>query len=143
MPIPFLSEGHKEEYYKVLDGRFLGDREFAEDIKEKAKTPGYVRIKIKPEAFLKAGCTVLGKKREEVIGAGKERKRERSREAICYVGRSRTELSVKSLAETLGVDPTCVSRSVARVESRLADDKGLKKVVDEIVSAIENSKYQA
>jgi hypothetical protein len=29
------------------------------------------------------------------------------------------------------------------VESRLAEDKGLKKVVAKIVSAIENSKYQA
>ena len=71
------------------------------------------------------------------------RERVRDREAICYVGRNRTELSVTALARSLGVDGTCVSRSVARMESRLRDDKKLKKVVDTIVSAIENSKHHA
>jgi len=138
-----IGEGHREEYYEVLDGRFLGDREFAEEIKAKAESPGYVRIKIKAEAFLKAACGVFNKKREEVRGAGKERERVRAREAICYVGRTRTELSVKSLAAALGVDGTCVSRSVSRVESKLAEDKGMKKAVDEIVAVIENGKYHA
>lgn len=138
-----IGEGHRGEYYEVLDGRFLGDREFAKEIKAKAESPGYVRIKIKAEAFLKAACAVLKKKTEEVRGGGKERERVRAREAICYVGRTRTELSVKSLAAALGVDATCVSRSVSRVESRLAEDKGMKKAVDEIVVAIENGKYHA
>ncbi len=138
-----IGEGHREKYYEVLDGRFLGDREFAEDIKAKVETPGYVRIKIKSETFLKAACAVLNKKREEVRGGGKERERVRARETICYVGRTRTELSVKSLAEALGVDATCVSRSVLRVESRITEDKATKQVVDEIVAVVENGKYHA
>ena len=135
-----IGQGHKREYYEVVDGRFLGDRKFAEDIKAKAKTRGYVRVKIKPHLFLKLACSVLGKKREEVTGAGKARERVRAREAISYVGRNFTELSVGTLAQALSVDPTCVSRSVARVEDRMANDKGLKKVVVKIVAAIENSK---
>ena len=67
----------------------------------------------------------------------------RAREAIGYVGRTGTELSVKSLAAALGVDRTCVNRSVSRVESKLAEDKGMKKAVDEIVAVIENGKYHA
>lgn len=138
-----IGDGHKDEYYDVLEGRFLGDKAFAEEIKAKAEVPGYVRMKIKPEALLEAACAVLGRRRAEVIGAGKDRERVRAREAICYVGRNCTELSVTSLAKHLGVDATCVSRSVARMESRLGIDRELKKVVDEIVSAMENSKYQA
>jgi len=72
-----------------------------------------------------------------VIGAGKDRERVRAREAICCVGRNCTELTVTALAKTLGVDATCVSRSVARMESRLGMDKELRKVIDEIVSAVE------
>lgn len=138
-----IEEGHKEEYYEVLEGRFLGDKEFAEETKAKAEAPGYVRMKIKPEALLRAACAVLGRKRAEVMGAGKDRERVRAREAICYVGRKRTELSATALARSLGVDGTCVSRSVARMESRLGVDQELKKVVDEIVAAIENSKHHA
>jgi len=136
-------DGHKEEYYDVLEGRFLGDKEFAEEIKAKAETPGYVRMKIKPEALLGAACAVLGRRRVEVTRAGKSRERVRNREAICYVGRNCTELSATAIAKTLGADATCVSRSVARMESRLGIDKEIKKVIDEIVSAVEKSKYQA
>ncbi|HWP59713.1 MAG TPA: transposase [Candidatus Acidoferrales bacterium] len=138
-----IGEGHKQQYYEVLDGRFLGDREFAEDIKAKIGSPGYVRVRIKPETFVAMSCAALGKKRAEVTGSGKDRERVRAREVISYVGRSCTELSVTALAQTLGVDPTCVTRSVARVESRLSDDKELKRTVAAVVGAIENSKYQA
>jgi hypothetical protein len=132
-----IEDGHKEEYYDVLEGRFLGDKEFAEEIKARAKIPGYVRMKINLEALLGAACAVLGCGRAKVMGAGKDRERVRAWEAICYVGRNRTELSVTALAKTLGVDPTCESRSVARMESRLETDKELRKVVEEIVSAVE------
>ena len=138
-----IGDGHKEEYYDVLEGRFLGDKEFAQEIKAKAEIPGYVRVKIKPEALLGAACAVLGRRRAEVMGAGKDHERVRAREAICYVGRNRTELPVTALAKSLDVDATCVSRSVARMESRVGIDKELKKIVDEIVSAVENSRYQA
>jgi hypothetical protein len=53
------------------------------------------------------------------------------------------ELSVKSIAEILKVDPTCISRSVARVEGRLENDKQLKRTVEAVIYAMENSKYQA
>jgi hypothetical protein len=46
-----------------------------------------------------------------------------------------------ALAKTLGLDATCVSRSVARTESRLGTDRELRKVIDEIASAVEESKY--
>jgi REP element-mobilizing transposase RayT len=138
-----IGEGHKTEYYEVLEGRFLGDKEFAEETKAKADAPGYVRVKIKPEALLRAACAVLGRKRAEVIGAGKDRDRVRARELICYVGRNCTELSVTALAQSLGVDGTCVSRSVARMEQSLRVDKESKKAVERIASAIENSRYHA
>ena len=94
--------------------------------KSKAGEEKRVRIKIKADALLEAVCKVLGMTRREVIGAGKDRERVRARELVCHVGRSCTELSVKGLAEMLGVDPTCVSRSVARMEVRLKTDKRLE-----------------
>ena len=67
----------------------------------------------------------------------------RARQVVCYAGRRYTELSVKLLAEILRVDPTCVSRSVARVEGQLAKEKQLKRTVENITTALENGKYQA
>jgi len=47
------------------------------------------------------------------------------------------------MAQTLKVDPTCVSRSVSRVGSRITADTIMKKVVSEIIAVVENSKYHA
>ena len=52
------------------------------------------------------------------------------------------QFSVTALAQSPGVDATCISGSVARVEERRRINKELKKVVDDVVSAVENSKYQ-
>jgi REP element-mobilizing transposase RayT len=133
-----MDEGHKEEYYDVLDGRFLGDRQFAEEVKSKAGDEEKVRIKIKADALLEAVCKVLGMTRRTVIGAGKDRERVRARELVSHVGRSCTELSVKAIGEMLGVDPTCVSRSVTRIEERLRTDKRLEGTLKRIITAIEN-----
>ena len=138
-----IGAGHKEEYYELLDGRFLGDKEFVEEVKAKAGEKEKLRVKVKPERFLEVACRALGKKTAEVTGAGKERERVRARELVSYVGRICTELSVNSIAQVLKVDPTCVSRSVARVEDRLKKDKQLQRTVEEIIYALENGKYQA
>ena len=102
-----------------------------------------VLLKIKPEAFLKRVCGILGKKVREVVGSGKDRDRVRARELLSYLGRRCTELEVKSIAEVLKVDPTCVSRSVARVEARIEDDKKLMKSLDEMAKDLENVTYRA
>jgi hypothetical protein len=60
---------------------------------------------------------VRGKNKSEVIGAGEDRERVRARDATC--------------------------RSIARVESRLGVDRGIRKFVSGIVATVENSKYQA
>ena len=95
------------------------------------------------EAFLRLACASLGKKRSEVIGARKDRERVRAREAICYVARRRTEPSVKLLAESLGVDATCVSRSAGRVDRLVADDKKMQKMVNAVASVLINGKHHA
>jgi REP element-mobilizing transposase RayT len=133
-----MGEGHKEEYYEVLDGRFLGDQQFAEEVKSKAGEEARVRLKVKADVLLGAVCQALGMKRGEVIGAGKDRQRVRARELVCYVGRSYTELSVKAIAKMLAVDATCVSRSVSRLEGRLATDKPLRMRLQRIASALKS-----
>jgi hypothetical protein len=62
--------------------------------------------------------TVLGKKNSEVIGAGKDREWVRAGEARSDMLRlaNCTELSVTALAMSFGVDATCISRSIARMD---------------------------
>ncbi len=100
-------------------------------------------LKLKSEAFLKKVCGILGKKVREVVGSGKNRDRARAWELLSYLVRRCTELEVKSIAEVMKVDLTCVNRGVARVEPRVEDDKKLKKSLDELANDLENVIYQA
>ena len=115
----------------------------SEEVKGKVGEMEKVLLKIKPEAFLKRVCGILGKKVREVVGSGKDRDRVRVRELLSYLDRRCTELEVKSIAEVLKVDPTCVSRSVARVKAQIEDDRKLKKNLDEMAKDLENVTYQA
>jgi len=114
-----------------------------EEVKGRVGEKEKVLFKIKPEAFLKRVSGILGKKVREVVGSGKDRDRVRAREHLSYLSRRCTELEVKSSAEVLKTDPTCVSRSVARVDARIEDDKKLKKSLDEMAKDLENITYQA
>ncbi len=138
-----IEQGYRGEYYEVIESRILGGREFVEEVKGRAGEKEKVLLKIKPEAFLKRVCGILGKKVREVVGSGKDRDRVRARELLSYLGRTYTELEVKSIAEVMKVDPTCVSRSVARVEARVGNDKKSKKSLDEMAKDLENVTHQA
>lgn len=138
-----IGQGHREEYYEAMEGRILGEREFVEEVRARVGEKGRSRIRIKPQVYLRVVCKVLGKGVEEIVGSGKERDRVWARDLLSYAARRYTDLSVKSIAVVLGVDPTCVSRGVARVEGRAGRDKDQKKTLDAILEALENSKYQA
>lgn len=135
-----IGEGHRDEYYDVAEGRVLGSGEFVEQVKAKSGEKGAAKLKVKPQAFLDRVCKALGKRAEEVVGAGKDRERVRIRQIVCYLGRVYTDLQVNGLASVLKVDATCVSRCVAAVEARLKEDRGLSSTINRLA---ENIKYHA
>lgn len=135
-----IREGHRDEYYDAAEGRVLGDGEFVEEVKAKSGETGVAKLKVKPQAFLERVCKVLGKRPEEVVGAGKSRERVQLRQIVCYIGRAYTDLQVRALGSVLKVDPTCVSRCVAAVEARLGKDRDLRSTISRLA---ENIKYHA
>jgi REP-associated tyrosine transposase len=131
-----IEEGHRAEYYEAAEGRILGDEKFVEEIKTKSGEKEKPRLTIKPQEFVEQVCKALGKKPQEVIGAAKNRERVRIRQILSYIGRNYTDLQVKTLAATLKVDPTCVSRCVAIVERQLEQDKMLRAEVRRVQNII-------
>ena len=135
-----IGEGHRAEYYEAAEGRILGDGEFVEKVKAKSGEQDRPKLKIRPEEFLERICKTLGKKPDDVVGAAKDRERVRLRQIFSYLGRTCTDLPVKTLAAVLKVDPTCVSRCVGVVEGQLGTDRGLRSVISRLA---ENIKYHA
>jgi hypothetical protein len=79
-----IGEGHREEYYELAEGRILGDGEFVEAVKARSGEKDTPKLKMRPQEFLERVCKALGKKREEVVGAAKDRERVRLRHILCY-----------------------------------------------------------
>lgn len=131
-----IGAGHQAAYYQAAEGRILGDGAFVEVVKAKSGETDRAKLKVKPREFLERVCKALGKKPEEAVGASKDRERVRLRRLLCYVGRTYTDLQVKTLASLLKVDPTCVSRCVAVVEQQLGKDRGVRSAISRMADNI-------
>ncbi len=131
-----IRAGRQAEYYEAAEGRNLGDVEFVEAVKAKSGEKDRAKLKVRPQEFVARVCQALGKKPEEVLGASKDRERVRLRQLSCYVGRTYTDLQVKTLASLLKVDSTCVSRCVAVVEQQLENDRGLRSAISRLARNI-------
>jgi chromosomal replication initiation ATPase DnaA len=131
-----IKEGHRSEYYEVVEGRILGDKRFVESVKIRSHEEERPKLKTQPRQFVEAVCEALGRKPQDVIGAAKNRERVRIRQILSYIGRTHTDLQVKRLAEFLKVDPTCVSRCAAIVERQLEQDEMLRAEVRRVENII-------
>jgi putative transposase len=131
-----IGAGHQAAYYEAAEGRILGDGAFVEAVKAKSGEKDRAKLNVSPQDLLARVCRALGKKPEEVVGASKDRERVRLRQLFCYVGRTYTDLQVKTLASLLKVDPTCVSRCVAVVELQLGKDRGVRSAISRLAENI-------
>jgi REP element-mobilizing transposase RayT len=122
-----IKDGHQEEYYDVIDQRFLGDERFAEKLKvmveEEQETPKPRRPIM---AALRSSARVLEVELSVLCGADRSWQTSRRRALVAYVLLRRCGYKLKEVAKCLGRDLATVSSLVARYSSRLAEDQELK-----------------
>jgi REP-associated tyrosine transposase len=123
-----LREGHREEYYRVEDQRFLGGEGFGEKLKRKAEEEEIAGPK-KPLGVVFRNVARGVKVAPEVLG-GADRSWEvsRARALVGYALIRRLGYKVKDVARCLGRDMATVSSLVSRFAERMADDGNLRKL---------------
>ena len=69
-----MGEGHREEYYEVIDQRFLGDEEFAQDTRVRGEEPEEKPpVEVDLEEIVKVICSEFGMRAQLVLQREKGR----------------------------------------------------------------------
>ena len=128
-----LGEGHREDYYQVIDQRFLGDEEFVEEVREKAEEPGErLPVDIDLNDIVKLVCHEFRIRPERVFQRDKSREVSQLRWIIGKLAAEEADCRLVEVARFFRRDPGVVSRGLRLLEERLIEEKGLQKRVSRL-----------
>ena len=122
-----IAVGHRQDFYKVEDQRFLGSEGFSERAQRGAKE------KIRYIYDIPMGEIVVGVEKCFGIGGGLIGGLSRNREGALgrgiagYLGRNLAGHPLNRMAEYLGRDPVSLCQGIAKVEKRLLGDEEFRK----------------
>jgi hypothetical protein len=113
----FMAEGkgagHRADYYEVRDQRFLGDRNFVEQIDERIRAEGEIEVpgpRAKFSELLRLTADAFDMKERNLVQAGRQRKWVRARSMLVYLAREWGRASVKEIGRRLHRDSSIISR---------------------------------
>ena len=122
-----LKDGHREEYYRVEDQRFLGAGGVGEKLKRKANEEEILRPKKPLSAVFPRAARAVGVEPEVLGGADRGWEVSRVRALVGYVLIRRLGYKLKEVARCLGRDMATVSSMISRFAERLGEDRRLRK----------------
>lgn len=129
-----LGMKHREDYYKVVDQRYLGDDTFIDQIskkrKEYEKEGPILRIPLVEIEDLV--CHRMGMTREILHSASRYRKAVKARSIIAYLGRTIGRYKLKDLANHFKRDPMTLSYGIRKLEMEIIEKGNIKKLITEL-----------
>jgi putative transposase len=134
-----IQGGHQEEYYAVVDQRFLGDQDFTEAMWAEEEEPT-------PRAKGKGGIEAEAKKLVKRLdidlsvlrGADRSWVVSKARKQVGYVLVRRAGYRLKDVAAYLGRDAATLATQFARMNNELESDVQMKREIDRLVKIIHN-----
>jgi REP-associated tyrosine transposase len=131
-----LGEGHREEYYRVEDQRFLGAEGFGEKLKRRAKEEEIPRPKKPLSVVFLSAARGVGVEPGVLGGADRGWEVSRARALVGYVLIRRLGYRLKDVAKCLGRDVATVSSLIFRFSERISKDEVLRKESDRIAKIV-------
>ena len=122
-----MGDGHRGEFYKVEDQRFLGSEGFSDRIQRGA------REKVEHIYDISLGDIVggvemrFGMPASVIRGMSRNRKGASGRSIVGYLGRKLADYSLSSIADYFRRDPVSLCQGIAKVEKRMREEEGFRK----------------
>ena len=114
-----LGQGHREDYYRVEDQRFLGAEEFVKKVQEKVEGKE-VRVVKRYLSSVVEKMARRAKVRVEVLrGPDRSWAVSKVRSLVVYLLVRRLGFSVKEVGQYVGKDETSISTMINRVHQRI------------------------
>lgn len=132
-----LGGGHREDYYQVIDQRFLGDEEFVEEVQKKAQEPeARLPVDVELKDIVKVVCHEFGMRSERVSQREKSREVSQLRWIIGKLAAEEAGYRLVEVARFFRRDPGVMSRGLRLLEERLMKEKELQKRVGRLQVAV-------
>jgi putative transposase len=119
-----MGDGHRGEFYKVEDQRFLGSEEFSDKMRRGA------REKIEHVYDISLGDMVdgvemrFGMPASVIRGMSRNRIGASGRSIVGYLGRKLAGYPLSSIADYFRRDPVSLCQGIAKVEKRMREEDG-------------------
>jgi len=129
-------EGHREDYYRVQDQRFLGSTEFEERVKEAVEEEEPRQPKKPLRLILRKVAHAAGIEPDLLGGTDRTRAVSKSRALAGYVLTRRMGYGLGEVSSCLGRDIATMSSLLSRFSARVAEDPKLRKEIEQIVKIV-------
>ena len=122
-----LKDGHREDYYRVEDQRFLGAEEFAQRLKSKVDEEEIPRRKKQLSVVFRSAARAVEVEPQVLGGADRGWEISQTRALVGYILIRRLGYKLKDVAKCLGRDVATVSSLVLRIAVRMSENETLRK----------------
>lgn len=132
-----IEQGHREDYYRVKEQRYLGDEEFVEKVERRVeRVEQMFPIRMTVEEIVDRIGREYGKTAREILGRGRGRTEAELRAIVCYVGREIGGLKLTQAAKVFARDISALSMVVKKLEKRMLKDKALRRRVQKLCASL-------
>ncbi len=132
-----VTEGHKEEYYEVIDQRFLGTETFGQRLQVMEPDPLPQRRKGVVESVLQTLAAQVKVNPAVLRSADRSWTVSTRRTLVAYVLVRRCGFRVSEVAAALGRDVATVSTLLSRFAARVRHNLGVRREVERLTKIVE------
>ena len=127
----------------VLKQAFIGDEDFVEEVRKKARRRSVKEGHYPLKRIVQAVCQVSGEAEEEIKRPGRDPGVQSARELLCYVSRRHSDVSLEELARFLGVkELSTPSHAVRRAEQRIKSEPKFHRDLNRVLANLDRSSMQ-
>ena len=127
-----MGDGHREEFYKVEDQRFLGPEGFSDRIQRGPKEKIDHIYEISLEDIVDGVELGFGIPVSVVRGMSRNRIGASGRSIVGYLGRKLGGYPLRSIADYFRRDPVSLCQGIAKLERRMREEDGFREKLMEL-----------
>ena len=127
-----MGDGHRGEFYKVEDQRFLGSEGFSDRIQRGAKEKVEHIFKISLGDMVDGVEMGFGIPVSVIRGMSRNRIGASGRSIVVYLGRKLAGYPLSSIADYFRRDPVSLCQGMAKVERRMREEDGFREKLMEL-----------
>ncbi len=132
-----LGKGHRADFYKVKDQRYLGDDGFVDQVEKRVLEgePPQV-VEIEWAEVRERVCREFGVLAGAVLHRGRGREDVRIKRVMAWVGREVGGFTNQQMAKELRQDPAVLSRGLSQLADGMKRERELQSVVEKLCNAL-------